>query len=110
VRDVLPTGLISRGGKVGEKANQVICETCHTVHGSPNESFLIASARNSVLCLECHSDKNIFTPEGKRNPYHVINVTSEKLKIPEKLIEIGAKSGKNGEIICQSCHYLSIMP
>jgi predicted CXXCH cytochrome family protein len=57
-----------------------------------------------VLCLECHRDKNIFTPEGKRNPYHVINVKSEKLMIPEKLIEIGAKSGKNGEIICQSCH------
>jgi predicted CXXCH cytochrome family protein len=40
------------------------------VHGSPNESFLVESARNSGLCLECHSDKQIFTPDGQRNHQH----------------------------------------
>jgi predicted CXXCH cytochrome family protein len=100
----IPRRLIDHGAVIGEKENEVICETCHTVHGSPNESFLIESARNSVLCLECHGDKKIFSPEGKRNPYHVINIKSEKVTIPQELIEKGAKLGQNGEIICQTCH------
>jgi predicted CXXCH cytochrome family protein len=100
----IPRKLIKLGASVGEEENQVICETCHTVHGSPNESFLIASSRNSVLCLECHHDKKIFTPEGKRNPYHVINVRPAKVKIPEEIIQKGAKLGYNGEIVCQTCH------
>lgn len=100
----IPQKLISHGAVAGEKKNQVICETCHIVHGSPYESFLIESARNSQLCLECHSDKNIFTPKGKRKPFHVINVKSEKVKIPDNLIKKGAKLGYNGEIICQTCH------
>jgi predicted CXXCH cytochrome family protein len=100
----IPQKLIALGAKVGEKKNEIICETCHTVHGSPNESFLIESARNSGLCLECHSDKNIFTPAGKRRPFHVINVKPEKAKIPDEFMKKGAKLGFNGEIICQTCH------
>jgi predicted CXXCH cytochrome family protein len=100
----IPAQLLARGALAGEGENNIICETCHTVHGSPNESFLIESARNSGLCLECHGDKNIYTPEGKRNQFHVINVKSEKVTIPEDLIKKGAKLGKNGEIICQTCH------
>jgi predicted CXXCH cytochrome family protein len=56
----IPQRLIAYGAIVGEKKNQVICETCHTVHGSPYESFLIESAKDSTLCLECHSDKKYF--------------------------------------------------
>ena len=100
----IPQRLINRGAVVGTKENQVICETCHTAHGSPYESFLIESARNSQLCLECHSDKKIFTPEGKRKPFHVINAKSKKVRIPDKLIKKGSKLGFNGIIICQTCH------
>ncbi len=100
----IPKKLVARGALIGEGKNNVICETCHTVHGSHNESFLIESSRNSQLCLECHSDKNIFTPDGKRNHFHVINAKSEKVKIPDDLILKGAKLGNNAEIICQTCH------
>jgi predicted CXXCH cytochrome family protein len=100
----IPKELIARGATVGDGKNHLICESCHVVHGSHNESFLIQSARNSRLCLECHPDKNIFTKEGKRNHYHVINAKSEKVKIPDKLIKKGAKLGSNEEIICQTCH------
>jgi len=100
----IPDNIIKQGGVVGEGENNIICETCHVVHGSLNESFLIVSSRNSQLCLECHSDKNIFTPDGERNHFHVINTVPGKVKIPEDLIKIGAKVGRNGEIICQTCH------
>jgi predicted CXXCH cytochrome family protein len=97
----IPKNLKKYGALTGEGKNHIICETCHTVHGSGNESFLIESARNSRLCLECHADKNIFTPDGKRNHFHIINVVPGKVEIPVELIKKGAKLGKNGEIICQ---------
>ena len=100
----IPKNLKKYGALTGEGKNHIICETCHTVHGSGNESFLIESARNSRLCLECHADKNIFTPDGKRNHFHIINVVPGKVEIPVELIKKGAKLGKNGEIICQTCH------
>ncbi|MBI5056229.1 MAG: cytochrome c3 family protein [Nitrospirae bacterium] len=100
----IPKALVSYGAVIGDGKNQIICETCHTVHGSPNASFLIESAKDSRLCLECHTDKNIFTPDGKRNHYHVINVKPEKVKIPEELFQKGAELGFNAEIICQTCH------
>jgi predicted CXXCH cytochrome family protein len=100
----IPGDLISRGARTGGEKNEVICETCHNVHGSKNESFLIKSARNSGLCLICHTDKKIFSAKGERKPFHVINVKPEKVKIPEDLLKKGAKVGDNHEIICQTCH------
>jgi predicted CXXCH cytochrome family protein len=96
--------LIDGGAITGGKKNQMICETCHTAHGSPYESLLIDGAGNSALCLDCHGDKNILTPEGKRNTVHVINVEPKKAKIPASFIQRGAKIGYNGIITCQSCH------
>jgi predicted CXXCH cytochrome family protein len=100
----IPDSLIAHGSRLGDQKNHIICETCHTAHGSPNESFLIESARNSELCLECHADKKIFTSEGNRNHLHVINVKPSKVVIPPEVIDSGAKLGDNGELICQTCH------
>ncbi|MBI4843241.1 MAG: cytochrome c3 family protein [Nitrospirae bacterium] len=101
---VIPGNLQNFGSKTGYEKNQIICETCHIVHGSPNESFLIESSSNSGLCLECHKDKNIFADDGRRKPFHVVNARFEKIKIPDELINKGAKLGPNHEIICQTCH------
>jgi predicted CXXCH cytochrome family protein len=100
----VPRKLIDRGAITSEKKNPIICETCHTAHGSPYESLLIDGAGNSALCLDCHDDKNLFTPDGKRNAVHVINVTPQKAKIPSSFLKKGAKLGYNGIITCQTCH------
>ena len=96
--------LVSLGAAAGRKKNQIVCETCHTAHGSPYESMLIESAGNCTLCLDCHGDKNIFTPEGKRRPFHAINVAVQNAKIPEELFKRGAKLGSQGVVTCQTCH------
>jgi predicted CXXCH cytochrome family protein len=96
--------LISLGAHAGKAENAIGCETCHTAHGSPRESYLIQSAMRSGLCLDCHTDKNIFTPDGQTMPYHVLNVEPVKAQIPEGLIKLGAKFGDHGIVICQSCH------
>ncbi|MDX2512230.1 MAG: cytochrome c3 family protein, partial [Desulfobacterales bacterium] len=100
----IPPTLMALGAVGGAKNNQVICETCHTAHGSTYDSLLIKSTENSDFCLDCHRDKNMFTPEGKKNPSHIIDARPSKVKIPEILMQSGAKLGKNGIITCQTCH------
>jgi predicted CXXCH cytochrome family protein len=100
----IPQKLIDRGAVTSGKKNPIICETCHIAHGSPFESFLIDGAGNSALCLDCHEDKTLFTPDGRRTAVHVINVTPQKAKIPSSLVKKGAKLGYNGIITCQTCH------
>jgi predicted CXXCH cytochrome family protein len=102
-REIAPN-LISLGVHTGKKTSQIICETCHTAHGSPYESFLVDGAGNSGLCLACHRDKEIFTPDGQRKPFHVLNVAPQNAKIPEELVKKGAKLGYNGVITCLTCH------
>jgi len=100
----VPEKLVSMGAAAGRKKNEIVCQTCHVAHGSPYESFLIESAGNSGLCLDCHEDKDIITPEGTREPFHVINVTPQKATIPMELIKKGAKTGYQGFITCLTCH------
>jgi predicted CXXCH cytochrome family protein len=104
VKQEIPRNLMARGALKGDETNQLVCETCHTAHGSPYESFLIKSGKDSSLCLECHVDKDHRTSEGSKKPFHVINVKPVTAQIPESLIKKGSRVGHDGEIICQSCH------
>lgn len=101
---MIPQSLKMQGAYEGSKKNQVICETCHTAHGSPNEGYLVKGAGDSGLCLECHADKNMFNMAGRRNAGHVINIQPQKAIIPETLQKKGAKLGYDGIITCQTCH------
>jgi len=100
----IPAKLVAQGAVSGQKKNQVICETCHTAHGSPYEGYLVESSGESGLCLECHRDKDIFRPDGKKKPFHIINARPVNVKIPESLMKRGAKLGDNGVITCETCH------
>ncbi len=104
VKQEIPPRLIDGGALEGDKPDQLICETCHSAHGSKYESYLIKSGRDSSLCLECHKDKNPLTPAGKKKSMHVVNVKPVKATIPEAIIKKGAETGRNGELICLTCH------
>ena len=104
VQKGIPAKLLDLGAESGKTKNQLVCETCHTAHGSPYESFLTNSAENSALCLDCHSDKNTFTQDGKKTPNHIVNVTLEKVKGSKDLIKKGVKLGYKGVMTCQTCH------
>ncbi len=100
----IPSNLLDLGALAGDKKNQVICESCHTAHGSRGERYLIKSGKDSSLCLACHEDQNVFTPDGQKRPVHVVNVKPNTAVIPEDLVQRGAQFGVNGELICQTCH------
>jgi len=88
----LPAELLERGAVLGAKKNQVICETCHTVHGSTNERFLIASAKDSGLCIICHKDKAAVI-----NSEHDLRITA-----PEERNGQGRTVTESG--VCGTCH------
>lgn len=100
----LPQQLVAGYAKTGTEKNQVICESCHTAHGSPNKSFLVNATGRSQLCLACHRDKNSLTADGRKRPSHVVNVRPVNVKIPATFLKSGARLGDGGVIICQTCH------
>jgi predicted CXXCH cytochrome family protein len=104
VQREIPENLVSMGAVAGRRGRVILCETCHAAHGSPYESLLIRPAGNSLLCLDCHRDKNIFAADGSRKPFHVINVAPKTAQIPEELINKGAQLGYNGVVTCLTCH------
>ncbi len=100
----IPATLFAMSAASGKEKKKMTCETCHIAHGSIHESYLIKSGKDSGLCLDCHQDKRMFTPEGQKKPYHVYNVKPVTVKIPGALVDRGARFGRNKEIICQTCH------
>jgi predicted CXXCH cytochrome family protein len=104
VKRAVPEKLVLLGAHTSAKRDMILCETCHTAHGSRSESYLLESARGSGLCLECHTDKDGSVSDTRKRTTHVINVEPTSAKIPEELLASGAKLGFNGNIICQSCH------
>ncbi|MDH3974985.1 MAG: cytochrome c3 family protein [Deltaproteobacteria bacterium] len=101
----IPKKIHDLGGKTGSYQNQVICQSCHRVHGAREKKLLLTNNDNSRLCGICHSDryaKNI--QEAREMHTHPVNIVSEKVKIADEVIESGGRKGTNGEIICQTCH------
>ena len=102
--------MLQQSTAAGQKPNRIACETCHTAHGSTHEAYLVQSARNAGLCLACHQDKGLLTPEGRRNPGHAVNVRPTTASIPASFLEKGARKGADGEIICSTCHKVHDSP
>jgi predicted CXXCH cytochrome family protein len=93
--------------------DEIYCGTCHTPHGgresapgsSPDETvpgpmtFLRLQNVDSRLCESCHVNE----ADYKRTSSHPVHM--DKLKIPEKLFELGSVKGKTKDTItCQTCH------
>jgi len=101
----IPRQLLDGYAKAGNGKNVVICESCHTAHGSSTGGgFLVAGTGSSELCLACHPDKNSLTPDGKKRSVHIVNARPATVNIPDAVIRAGAKLSERGGIICQTCH------
>jgi predicted CXXCH cytochrome family protein len=99
--------LVDFGAKFGVKDGRatVICQSCHRIHGARDKKALVAPNENSALCGHCHVDRYAKDrKEAAAMGTHPVNVKSSKVKIAEEITDAGGKIGKNGEIICQTCH------
>ena len=50
----LPDKLFTLGSTRASHKNEVICQSCHDVHGAKGKKILIMNNNNSELCMLCH--------------------------------------------------------
>ncbi len=87
----VPESLRTRGAMFS-KNKDVICQSCHRVHGSTAEKLLVRDNHESQLCMSCHTDKKGI-PGGK----HDLGImAAETRNIRDKTV---ADSGP-----CSACH------
>lgn len=82
---------------------KVYCGTCHTAHGvdweqSQSPVFMRMKNVDSSLCLACHRDRANGPAEGNHPTLRPM------ASPPEALRSAGAKFGRQGKVICQTCH------
>jgi len=114
--DGIPTTILESGGKAGKgkggEKNLIICETCHTPHGSTNNHFLVIpnskeGLTHAMLCESCHTvSPDMKSDDALRRYSHPVAVDIiEEAELPETW-ENGEKpflaSGK--AVNCRTCH------
>lgn len=91
-RDI-PKSLLNLSSINGSDNNKIICQTCHTVHGSPFDNFLVENNKDTAqLCLDCHQEKR-----GILDTAHDLRRTAAKTKNSKD--QTPEQSG-----ICGACH------
>ncbi len=89
------------GGRLGSDPRKVICQSCHAPHG---QATLLKGIEDSSLCLMCHEDKNNTGPFlQKGRPLHPVGVKPQA-DLSLALDGAAVKWGREGRIICLTCH------
>lgn len=92
----LPSSLKQLTGAL-DSSSQLICQSCHQVHGGFSNELLTVSQEKGELCVQCHDTKN---SKDKKDARHLgIHPVNEKLEKP-----ITRKQEKITQVQCQSCH------
>lgn len=86
-----PARLVEAGSKFDQK-QQLVCQSCHRVHGAEGRRLLVVDNRRSGLCITCHNDK-----KGISNSKHDLSLTAPGSRNAE-----GHKPGVDGP--CSACH------
>ncbi len=92
----LPETLQQKGGILGVR-DEMICQSCHQIHGGQSEQLLLSDTNSEELCQTCHSRhyaKN--REEARKKGIHPVNID---LKIPVIINGISIK-----RVTCMSCH------
>jgi len=92
----LPETLAARGARLGGKG-QLICQTCHQVHGGEGASLLVDGMEAAKLCVSCHQSQHSRDAEqARRKGVHPVD-----LKLEEE-VELGGRKIKR--LDCLACH------
>ncbi len=96
LRTGLPVSLKEHFGSL-DSQKQLICQTCHQIHGGVGNELLTQSQEHSALCVQCHASKNSSDKkDAQRKGLHPVNVKLEK--------PIQRDREKITHVQCQSCH------
>ncbi len=104
-------GNLRDSGSKFSRKNEVICQSCHMVHGAQENKLLVVKNEKSQLCETCHIDKSGLPGKSGKKPYsHPVDVVPKDVVIPEVFSQAGSKFGPNSEVICQTCHKPHLTP
>ena len=94
----LPKSLLEQGLSLGSD-KQMICQSCHQIHGAANESLTPIEIDEAQLCIACHERQHAKDEkDARKKGVHPVNIELEK---PIKLGEEKVK-----KITCLTCHTL----
>ncbi|MDH5181960.1 MAG: cytochrome c3 family protein [Gammaproteobacteria bacterium] len=82
---------------------KVYCGTCHSAHGvdwdqGQSPVFLRMKNVGSSMCMTCHQERT----GGPKHGNHPVD--KHLGKPPRELFKAGSKFGKDGRVVCESCH------
>lgn len=117
----LPEKLFDLGSTEASHKNEVICQSCHDVHGARGEKILIMDNKYSQLCITCHKDKESLV--GTKHDLRVTMPDERNIKdqpltesgpcgachtphkaVTQKLWARPLKEGNPATELCLSCH------
>ena len=92
----LPESLSAKGAALG-RDKQMLCQSCHQIHGAVNEALTVLDFDDGQLCAECHErqhagDEN----EARKKGIHPVNIELEEA------VKVG--DGEVKKITCLTCH------
>lgn len=87
----IPPSLLKAGSQFSNR-DEIICQSCHLVHGAEDKRILARANQNSDLCASCHEDK-----ARVRNTKHDMTIVAPDSKNvrAQKVTESGP---------CSACH------
>ncbi len=92
----LPEDLKMAGATTGMD-QQLICQSCHQIHGASGKQLLPAGFESNELCVSCHQDLNSHDKEEAHHKgIHPVNIEMEEA------VEFDGKQLK--EVTCLVCH------
>lgn len=92
----LPKSFVEGGAALGQEG-EMVCQSCHQVHGGKGDNLVPVTDENGEMCGECHQRQSQDGKKGARKAgVHPVNV---KLEEP---VEFRGKKTK--KVVCQSCH------
>ncbi len=96
LHDGLPDDLRNAGGSMGSQ-QQLLCQSCHQIHGAEGTSLLLTGFDQNELCASCHL--NLHSDDKRESRFKGIHPVNIKM---EEAVELGGEQVK--EVTCQVCH------
>ncbi len=92
----LPKALAENGATLGHD-RQMLCQSCHQIHGATNEALTPLDYNDGQLCAECHERQYAENEkEARKKGIHPVNIELEEP------VKVGDKEVK--KITCLTCH------
>ncbi|MFQ5646165.1 MAG: cytochrome c3 family protein [bacterium] len=107
-----PKHILKAGGKMGARKDEVICETCHSVHRAKSDRLLIMNNSRGQLCGVCHAPMYGDNREQtSKKGTHPINIVPSSGVLSQMIAFKSIKRmGTDNQLLCSSCHLVHGAP